>query len=69
MEVSNGQDAELTWESLIAGNCSESDRQRKRKALLDDARLVLISLSSLGWPVDKAFSVMFHDRIGRSRDV
>jgi predicted RecB family nuclease len=35
MEVADGQDAGLAWESLISGDCSEAERQRKRKALLD----------------------------------
>lgn len=35
MEVADGQAAGLAWESLISGDCSEAERQRKRKALLD----------------------------------
>jgi predicted RecB family nuclease len=35
MEVPNGQAAGLAWESIIKGNSSESERQAKRKALLD----------------------------------
>ena len=35
MEVADGQSAGLAWESLISGDCSEAERQRKRKALLD----------------------------------
>jgi len=35
MEVADGQAAGLAWESLIGGDCSESERQRKRKALLE----------------------------------
>ena len=35
MEVPNGQAAGLAWESMIRGNASESERQAKRKALLD----------------------------------
>jgi predicted RecB family nuclease len=35
MEVPNGQAAGLTWEEIISGNCTESERQSKRKALLD----------------------------------
>ena len=35
MEVADGQAAGLAWESLIGGDWSEAERQRKRKALLD----------------------------------
>jgi predicted RecB family nuclease len=35
MEVADGQAAGLAWESLISGDCSEAEHQRKRKALLD----------------------------------
>jgi len=35
MEVPNGQAAGLTWEEIISGNCTESERQSKREALLD----------------------------------
>jgi predicted RecB family nuclease len=35
MEVADGQAAGLTWNSLISGNCSETECQQKRKALLD----------------------------------
>ena len=35
MEVADGQAAGIAWESLIGGDCSEAERQRKRKALLD----------------------------------
>ncbi len=35
MEVADGQAAGQAWESLIGGDCSEIERQRKRKALLD----------------------------------
>ena len=35
MAVSDGQAAGLAWESLIGGDCSEAERQRKQKALLD----------------------------------
>lgn len=35
MEVADGKAAGLAWESLISGDCSEAERQRKRKALLD----------------------------------
>ncbi len=35
MAVANGHEAGLAWESLIGGDCSEAERQRKLKALLD----------------------------------
>ncbi len=35
MEVPDGQAAGFTWESMIRGDSSESERQAKRKALLD----------------------------------
>jgi len=35
MEVANGQDAGLAWESLIGGRLSEPERHRIRAALLD----------------------------------
>ena len=35
MEVPDGQTAGLAWESMIRGDSSESERQAKRKALLD----------------------------------
>lgn len=35
MEVSNGTAAGLVWGSSISGDCNETERQRKRKALLD----------------------------------
>ncbi|HWY70324.1 MAG TPA: DUF2779 domain-containing protein [Terriglobales bacterium] len=34
MDVANGQAAGLAWESMIVGNCSEPERESKRKALL-----------------------------------
>ena len=34
-EVADGQAAGLAWQSLIECDCSEADRQRRRKALLD----------------------------------
>jgi Domain of unknown function(DUF2779) len=33
MEVADGQAAGLAWESLVSGNCSEAECQRKQKAL------------------------------------
>ena len=33
MEVGEGQAAGLAWESLLRGDCSEAERQRKREAL------------------------------------
>jgi hypothetical protein len=35
MEVADGQAAGLAWELLIGGDCSEAERQQKRKALLE----------------------------------
>ena len=35
MEIANGQDAGLAWESLVRGGLSEAERQQKRKELLD----------------------------------
>ena len=35
LEVADGQAAGLAWESLIGGECSGAERQRKQKALLD----------------------------------
>ena len=35
MEVANGQDAGLAWESLVRGSLDASERDRIRKALLD----------------------------------
>jgi hypothetical protein len=35
MEVADGQAAGLAWESQIGGDCSELERQQKRKALQD----------------------------------
>jgi len=35
MAVANGQDAGLTWESLVRGGLDQSERERTRKALLD----------------------------------
>jgi hypothetical protein len=35
MEVADGQAAGLAWESIVAGGCSETERQQKRKALLE----------------------------------
>jgi hypothetical protein len=35
MEVADGQDAGLAWESLVRGRLDQSERQRTRKALLD----------------------------------
>ena len=34
MEVANGQAAGLAWEAMIKGNCSDAEREGKRKALL-----------------------------------
>ena len=35
MAVADGQAARLAWESLVRGDCSEAERQQKRKALLE----------------------------------
>jgi predicted RecB family nuclease len=35
MEVADGQAAGLAWESLVSDDCCETERQRKRKALLE----------------------------------
>jgi predicted RecB family nuclease len=35
MEVPNGQAAGLAWQAIIGSDCSEADRQSKRRALLD----------------------------------
>ncbi len=35
MDVANGQDAGLAWESLVRGGLDRDDRERVRKALLD----------------------------------
>jgi hypothetical protein len=35
MEVSNGQDAGLAWESLVRGGIARDERERIREALLD----------------------------------
>ena len=35
MEVADGQAAGLVWKSIVAGECSETERQQKRKALLE----------------------------------
>jgi predicted RecB family nuclease len=52
MEVPNGQVAGLAWESIIAGNCSEAERQVKRQALLDycgQDTLALVRLLETLW--------------------
>jgi len=35
MEIANGQDAGLAWESLVRGSLDSGDHDRIRKALLD----------------------------------
>jgi hypothetical protein len=35
MAVANGQDAGMTWESLVRGNMDEVEREKTRKALLE----------------------------------
>lgn len=44
MEVSNGQDAGLAWESLIRSKSDQSERERLRKALLDYCRQDTLAL-------------------------
>jgi hypothetical protein len=34
MEVANGQDAGLAWESLVRGNLDGAEREKIKKALL-----------------------------------
>jgi hypothetical protein len=38
MEVANGQDAGLAWESLVRGDLACEERERIRKALLEYCR-------------------------------
>lgn len=35
LEVADGQAAGVAWKSIVAGECSETERQQKRKALLE----------------------------------
>ena len=35
MQLGNGTDAGLAWESLVRGGLDQSDRDKTRKALLD----------------------------------
>jgi predicted RecB family nuclease len=35
MEVADGQAAGVAWKSIVAGECSETERQQKRRALLE----------------------------------
>jgi predicted RecB family nuclease len=35
MDVADGQAAGLVWKSIVAGECSETERRQKRKALLE----------------------------------
>jgi hypothetical protein len=44
MEVAGGQAAGLAWESLISSDCSETERQQKRKALLGYCRQDTLAL-------------------------
>jgi predicted RecB family nuclease len=44
MAVANGQDAGLTWESLVRGRLDESERERTKKALLDYCRQDTLAL-------------------------
>jgi hypothetical protein len=50
MEVANGQDAGLAWESLIQGGLDRDEHQRVRKALLDycgQDTLALVKLTEM----------------------
>ncbi len=47
MEVANGQDAGLAWESLVRGNLDRSERERTRKALLEYCGLDTLALVKL----------------------
>jgi len=44
MEVSNGQDAGLAWESLVRGGLDHNERDRIKKALLDYCRQDTLAL-------------------------
>jgi predicted Zn-dependent protease len=44
MAVADGQQAGVAWESLVAGNLEESERDRIRKALLDYCGLDTLAL-------------------------
>ena len=35
LQVANGQAAGLAWQAMIGTDCSEAEREAKRKALLD----------------------------------
>jgi predicted RecB family nuclease len=47
MEVTNGQDAGLAWESLLRGTVDETERARLRKALRDYCGQDTLALASL----------------------
>lgn len=47
MEVANGQDAGLAWESLVRGSLDSGERERIRKALLDYCALDTLALIKL----------------------
>jgi hypothetical protein len=44
MQVANGQDAGLAWESLMRGNLDSGERERIRTALLDYCGLDTLAL-------------------------
>jgi hypothetical protein len=44
MDVANGRDAGLVWESLVGGNLNRSERERARKALLEYCGLDTLAL-------------------------
>jgi len=44
MQVANGQEAGLAWESLVRGSLDTVERERKRKALLDYCRQDTLAL-------------------------
>jgi len=47
LEVANGQDAGLAWESFVRGDLDNSDRERIRKALLNYCALDTLALVRL----------------------
>ena len=53
MEVADGTDAGLAWESLIRGGLDQTERDRIRKALLDycgqDTLAMVRLVEKLGW--------------------
>ena len=52
MEVANGQEAGLAWESLVRGGLDETEREKRKKALLDYCKqdtLALVRLLEKVW--------------------